>query len=625
MIATNAGAIGTLNIGAGAGDPAAAPGTITTQRVVFGSGTGALNFNHTSDAYVFAPAITGDGTVNVLAGTTTLSAANTYSGATNVSAGTLRAGAPDTFSPNSAVRVARGGTLDLDGFSQTIPRLANSGLVTMGSGTAPGTVLTMTDYTGARGTIAMNAVLGADNSPADLLVINGGRATGNSSLGITNVGGGGAITTGNGILVVDTTSGGATTPGAFNLAGGSVQAGPYDYTLFRGSVDASNRQAWYLRSTLPVPPEPIPPGTIPPGTTPPDPTAPVPTPPGPTPPVPVPPSGGLMPNIRAEVSLFAALPAMAALYGERLIDTLHERVGEEEQLRGRADLSQGYLNGAWGRFLGHHGEREGDGILSGRPKFDYDFFAFQTGLDIFRREDQNGSRDHAGLYVAVGHGGGDVEHNLVGLRIPGGSNEFDAYTLGGYWTHFGPGGWYVDGVLQGTWYDFTVDPRRRRPTDVDGFGVAASLEAGYPIQLGSGFVLEPQAQLVYQTLDIGNADDGAALIRFRSDDFLTGRFGVRLASTFALDQGVPQPRLITTWLRASVWHEFLGETKTEFSSALGFVPFRAELGGTWGELGAGISAQLSRTASLFANANYQHAFDGDRRAYEGKIGLRFNW
>ena len=42
---------------------------------------------------------------------------------------------------------------------------------------------------------------------------------------------------------------------------------------------------------------------------------------------------------------------MAALYGERLIDTLHERVGEEEQLRGRADLSQGYLNGAWGRFL----------------------------------------------------------------------------------------------------------------------------------------------------------------------------------------------------------------------------------------------------------------------------------
>ena len=54
-IATNAGAIGTLNIGAGAGDPAAAPGTLTAPSVAFGAGTGTLNFNHTSTNYVFAP------------------------------------------------------------------------------------------------------------------------------------------------------------------------------------------------------------------------------------------------------------------------------------------------------------------------------------------------------------------------------------------------------------------------------------------------------------------------------------------------------------------------------------------------------------------------------------------
>ena len=71
VIAKNAGAIGTLNIGAGAGNPAAAPGTLTTPSVAFGAGTGTLNFNHTSANYVFAPAISGNGTVNVLAGTTT--------------------------------------------------------------------------------------------------------------------------------------------------------------------------------------------------------------------------------------------------------------------------------------------------------------------------------------------------------------------------------------------------------------------------------------------------------------------------------------------------------------------------------------------------------------------------
>ena len=133
--------IGTLNIGAGAGNPAAAPGTLTAPSVAFGAGTGTINFNHTSANYVFAPAISGNGTVNVLAGTTTLTAANTYSGPTNVNAGTLRAGATNTFSPNSPVTVASGGTLDLNGFSQTVPSVTNAGLVNMGTGTAAGHAL----------------------------------------------------------------------------------------------------------------------------------------------------------------------------------------------------------------------------------------------------------------------------------------------------------------------------------------------------------------------------------------------------------------------------------------------------------------------------------------------------
>ena len=181
VIATNAGAIGTLNIGAGAGNPAAAPGTLTAPSVAFGAGTGTLNFNHTSANYVFAPAISGNGTVNVLAGTTTLTGANSYSGATNVNAGTLRAGAPNTFSPNSAVTVASGGTLDLNGFNQTVASLSNAGLVNMGMGTAPGTVLTTTSYMGTGGTIAMNTFLAGDGSPSDRLLINGGTASGNSA------------------------------------------------------------------------------------------------------------------------------------------------------------------------------------------------------------------------------------------------------------------------------------------------------------------------------------------------------------------------------------------------------------------------------------------------------------
>ena len=89
VIAANAGAIGTLNIGAGAGNPAAAPGTLTAPSLAFGAGTGTLNFNHTSANYVFAPAIGGNGSINVLAGITILTANNTYAGATTINGGGL--------------------------------------------------------------------------------------------------------------------------------------------------------------------------------------------------------------------------------------------------------------------------------------------------------------------------------------------------------------------------------------------------------------------------------------------------------------------------------------------------------------------------------------------------------
>ena len=254
VIATNVGAIGTLNIGAGAGNSAAAPGTLTAPGLAFGAGTGTLNFNHTSVNYVFSPAISGNGTVNVLAGSTTLTGANSYSGATHIDAGSLGAGAPHTFSPNSPMTVASGGTLDLNGFSQTLTSVTNAGLVNMGTGTEPGTILATTRYRGTGGTIALNTYLGADGSPSDKLVIDGGSATGNSVLRITNVGGPGAETVANGIAVVQAINGGTTAPGAFALTG-EVRAGAFDYDLFRGGVSGSPDE-WFLRSDFVVPPEP---------------------------------------------------------------------------------------------------------------------------------------------------------------------------------------------------------------------------------------------------------------------------------------------------------------------------------------------------------------------------------
>ncbi len=461
--------------------------------------------------------------------------------------------------------------------------------------------LTAVNYAGNAGRIGLNTYLAADGSPSDLLIINGGTATGTTGLLISDTTGGGALTTGNGILVVDAISGGVTDSGAFHLAGPAV-AGPYEYSLYRSSLDASGPQNWYLRSDLsPSPPEP-----------------------GPEP----------TPDYRPEVSLYAAIPAMGAIYGRHLIDTLHERVGEEEQLGSRDDGGGNEtFNGFWLRGIGHWGHRDGDpnGIYDGAPEFDYRFGAVQGGLDFYRSE--TGSvTDHAGMYLAYGRGVMDVTQDRLIETRDAGRNDFNAFSVGGYWTRFGENGWYLDGVLQGTWYDMTT--RSNRATefgfpdqDVDGFGFAASLEGGYPFDLGNGWQLEPQAQVVWQTIHMGDFNDGAADIRYDELNSLAGRIGARIARTWeAKEATATEPaRLATIWGRVNLWHEFTAKAQTEISSADGYVPFSTDLDETWIEVGVGGTRQVSNNTSLYGNVGFSTSFDGDNYAWNGKVGLRVNW
>lgn len=179
-----AGATGTLNIGAAIGEAAVGAGTLDAPTLTFGSGTGTLNFNHTDSAYAFDTAIGGNGTVNVLAGTTVFTAANNYTGSTNVSGGTLRV---DGALSGSEVTVSSGGAL---GGSGTISGEVNigSGGRLFGTGTlenvvvsgtvAPGdSIGTLTvdgNYTQAAGSTYEAEINAADQS--DRIVI-GGTAT----------------------------------------------------------------------------------------------------------------------------------------------------------------------------------------------------------------------------------------------------------------------------------------------------------------------------------------------------------------------------------------------------------------------------------------------------------------
>ncbi|SNS57298.1 outer membrane autotransporter barrel domain-containing protein [Tardiphaga sp. OK246] len=462
--------------------------------------------------------------------------------------------------------------------------------------------LSAINYTGVGGTIGLNTFLDTDGAPSDRLAINGGTATGDTSLRVTNAGGGGELTVGNGILVVDTTNGGTTAPVAFKLAG-PVVAGPFEYTLHRSSVDGSNSQAWYLRSTLDCSLAPN--------------AAVCPSPPGPAPQPPV-------PNFRPETSLYAAVPAMALLYGRNLLDTFHERAGNREDVGGRTEPNaDAPFIGGWGRFIGMTGRRDGDarGIYGTGPQYTYNFLGLQAGQDFVRREHSNGSRDHLGLYFALGGAYGRVTH-YDGIT---GESDVKGYTLGGYWTHFGATGWYFDTVLQGTWYDVTSNANRGLTSlTTDGAGIGGSVEAGYPINLRHGFFIEPQVQIAYQAIDLAGSRDVGAQVRFDKVDSLASRIGARIGRDWSIGDDASRRRL-TAWIRPSLWHEFRGNPLTEFSSDTGFTPFQATLNGTWGELNAGVSGRVTSNATLFASVSYQSRFEGKSYAYNGKFGANFSW
>ena len=62
--------------------------------------------------------------------------------------------------------------------------------------------------------------------------------------------------------------------------------------------------------------------------------------------------------------------------------------------------------------------------------------------------------------------------------------------------------------------------RGLRDGETNAFGFAASLEGGYPFHLGAGWLLEPQAQLVYQAFNIDDFNDGAADVRYSNTNSL---------------------------------------------------------------------------------------------------------
>ncbi|MEP6566905.1 MAG: autotransporter outer membrane beta-barrel domain-containing protein, partial [Mesorhizobium sp.] len=151
------------------------------------------------------------------------------------------------------------------------------------------------NYVGLGGLLLVQTELGDDSSASDRLVLSGGTASGSTGIAVVNVGGPGAETTADGIMIIQAINGASSDTTAFALDA-PVAAGAFEYYLFKGGVSAGSDENWYLRSSLITPTSPAAaPGALEPTPAPePEPPEVEPPPPPPElPPVPVPTDGDI--------------------------------------------------------------------------------------------------------------------------------------------------------------------------------------------------------------------------------------------------------------------------------------------------------------------------------------------
>ncbi|WP_454763033.1 autotransporter family protein [Cupriavidus campinensis] len=529
---------------------------------------GTLNATLTATSLTGATAlfnVTGGGTLNLTA-----------------ASGTTLTGAALTEAGSTSNLVLNDSTWHLTGDSR-VTTLVNDPSQILFSAPVDGAfkTLTVSQYSGD-GTIGLNTRLDGDGSPSDRLVIDGGTATGASKLRVTNAGGNGALTSANGILVVDAVNGGTTQAGAFALDGRAV-AGPYEYLLYRGSKDATAPNAWYLRSEIPEPP---------------------PAPPAPTPDV--------RPLYRPEV---AAYLANQRLSGQMFVHSLHDRRGEPQAGEGQAAERQGQTRAGWLRVVGKwEGSRSQDGVF----KTSTDAVLLQGGAEVgVWQAGGPASRLHGGVMGSYGNASTDADAQGNAARAKG---KVEGWSLGIYGTWYQDDetkqGAYADTWFQYGWFSNRVEGDHLPTVKYDANGFAASGEVGYAVPLRGGWVVEPQAQLIYVNYNEDDIDEpNGTRVRGASSRGVLTRLGVRTHRTFQRDDGRKlQPYATINW-----WY-----ADTDSDIAFNQVPIGSMYPRNRFEVKVGMNVALDKAWSGWANVSGAWG-QQDYYQYALRVGVRYAW
>ncbi|WP_224978979.1 autotransporter outer membrane beta-barrel domain-containing protein [Enterobacter asburiae] len=406
-----------------------------------------------------------------------------------------------------------------------------------------------------------------------------GNATGNFVLDIKNTGRE-PVSAGAPLQVVQTGGGDA----AFTLNGGKVDAGTWEYYLNKENTN------WYLKADTP-----------PPVTQPSNPDA---SNPGAGNPEAGKPNVGTSPTpvrriTKSADAVLGMATAPAYVFNSEL-QNLRFRHGDFMQ----NSSSQG---GVWGRYTGS------DNRISGGASSGYSLTqnGFETGGDkVF---DLGESRLAVGAFVS--YTDNSVNHNR------GGDSTIGSTGGGLYATWSDNNGYYLDGVLKYNRFSNELRTRMSDGTAVKGDysqnGFGGSLEAGKTIKLNDNAWAEPYVRTTAfraDAKDISLNNGMKASIGVTKS--LQAEAGVNLGMNLDVAGKTVKP-----YLKAAVSHEFSDNNKVRINNRYDFTN---DISGTTGKYGAGVSAQLTPNAEVWAEANYQKGGKFESPV-TGSVGFRLNF
>ena len=288
------------------------------------------------------------------------------------------------------------------------------------------------------------------------------------------------------------------------------------------------------------------------------------------------------------------------------LSTLHERRGENA-------LDVNNKKGqAWARIIGKHSKDEG------KERFNYetDIYGVQAGYDFNIKNSEDGNR-YTGFYFTNTTASTDfydryrAQNGIIASDKYTGKVKTKDFSLGLTTTKYYNNGFYLDLVGQLSFINNKYNSRDGVSAKQRGNALAFSVEGGKNYGLGSNWTIEPQAQLIYQYLNLKDFNDGVREVHYGNDSALRARLGFR-----------------TTYKKsfysiANVWHDFSNTTEANIGSDV----VKEKYSATWGEIGLGVQLPITNSAYVYSDIRYERSFTSNpkHKGYRGTVGFKYTF